>query len=169
MKKGLCVYPGSFDPVTIGHLDLIERGADIFPEVVVAVLHNPAKEGCFPIAQRLELLARACAHLPNVRFDQFDGLLVDYMKKLDAGIVLRGLRAVTDFESEFQMAQVNHQILPALETLFMMTLPEHAYISSSGVREIATFGGDVSAFVPPCILNDVQAALDAGRRNAHGR
>ena len=89
MKKGLCVYPGSFDPVTIGHLDLIERGADIFPEVVVAVLHNPAKEGCFPIVQRLELLARACSHLPNVRFDQFDGLLVDYMKKLDAGIVLR--------------------------------------------------------------------------------
>ena len=81
VKKGLCVYPGSFDPVTIGHLDLIERGADIFPEVVVAVLHNPAKEGCFPIAQRLELLSRACAHLPNVRFDQFDGLLVDYMKK----------------------------------------------------------------------------------------
>ena len=121
MKKGLCVYPGSFDPVTIGHLDLIERGADIFPEVVVAVLHNPAKEGCFPIAQRLELLSRACAHLPNVRFDQFDGLLVDYMKKLDAGIVLRGLRAVTDFESEFQMAQLNHQMAPDVETLFMMT------------------------------------------------
>lgn len=121
MKKGLCVYPGSFDPVTIGHLDLIERGADIFPEVVVAVLHNPAKEGCFPIAQRLELLSRACAHLPNVRFDQFDGLLVDYMRKLDAGIVLRGLRAVTDFESEFQMAQLNHQMAPDVETLFMMT------------------------------------------------
>ena len=123
MKKGLCVYPGSFDPVTIGHLDLIERGADIFPEVVVAVLHNPAKEGCFPIAQRLELLSRACAHLPNVRFDQFDGLLVDYMRKLDAGIVLRGLRAVTDFESEFQMAQLNHQMAPDVETLFMMTTP----------------------------------------------
>ncbi len=159
MKKGLCVYPGSFDPVTIGHLDLIERGADIFPEVVVAVLHNPAKEGCFPIAQRLELLSRACAHLPNVRFDQFDGLLVDYMRKLDAGIVLRGLRAVTDFESEFQMAQLNHQMAPDVETLFMMTAPEHAYLSSSAVREIGLFGGDFAPFVPASIVEDVRRAL----------
>ena len=151
MKKGLCVYPGSFDPVTIGHLDLIERGADIFPEVVVAVLHNPA--------QRLELLSRACAHLPNVRFDQFDGLLVDYMRKLDAGIVLRGLRAVTDFESEFQMAQLNHQMAPDVETLFMMTAPEHAYLSSSAVREIGLFGGDIAPFVPASIVEDVRRAL----------
>lgn len=163
MKKGLCVYPGSFDPVTIGHLDVIERGAAIFPEVVVAILHNPAKIGCFSIAQRLDMLARACAHLPNVRFDQFDGLLVDYMKKLDAGIVLRGLRAVTDFESEFQMAQLNHQMAPGVETLFLMTAPEHAYLSSSAVREIAMFGGDITPFVPTCIAGDVKRALKPER------
>ena len=163
MKKGLCVYPGSFDPVTIGHLDVIERGAAIFPEVVVAILHNPAKTGCFSIAQRLDMLARACAHLPNVRFDQFDGLLVDYMKKLDAGIVLRGLRAVTDFESEFQMAQLNQQMAPGVETVFLMTGPDHAYLSSSAVREIAMFGGDITPFVPTCIAGDVKRALKPER------
>jgi len=160
VKKGLCVYPGSFDPVTNGHVDIIERGAKIFPEVIVAVLHNPAKEGVFPIAQRVSMLKRACAHIPNVAFDCFDGLLVDYMRRLDAGIVLRGLRAVTDFESEFQMAQINHQISPEVETLFLMTDPNHAYLSSSAVREIGMFGGDVSPFVPSCIVKDVQCALD---------
>lgn len=160
MKKGLCVYPGSFDPVTNGHLDLIQRGAALFPELVVAVLHNPGKAGRFPIEQRLDMLRRACAHLPNVRFDRFDGLLVDYMKKLDAGIVLRGLRAVTDFESEFQMAQLNHQMAPDVETLFLVTSPEHAYLSSSAVREIGLFGGDIAPFVPACIAQDVQRALE---------
>lgn len=160
MKKGLCVYPGSFDPVTNGHLDLIQRGAALFPELVVAVLHNPGKTGRFPIEQRLDMLRRACAHLPNVRFDRFDGLLVDYMKKLDAGIVLRGLRAVTDFESEFQMAQLNHQMAPDVETLFLVTSPEHAYLSSSAVREIGLFGGDIAPFVPACIAQDVQRALE---------
>lgn len=160
MKKGLCVYPGSFDPVTNGHLDLIQRGAALFSELVVAVLHNPGKTGRFPIEQRLDMLRRACAHLPNVRFDRFDGLLVDYMKKLDAGIVLRGLRAVTDFESEFQMAQLNHQMAPDVETLFLVTSPEHAYLSSSAVREIGLFGGDIAPFVPACIAQDVQRALE---------
>ncbi|MEG0741031.1 MAG: pantetheine-phosphate adenylyltransferase [Clostridia bacterium] len=159
MKKGLCVYPGSFDPVTNGHLDLIERGATLFPEVIVAILHNPAKQGHFSIPQRLEMLRRACAHLPNVSFDCFDGLLVDYMRKVRAGIVLRGLRAVTDFESEFQMAQVNHQICPDVETLFLMTSPQHAYLSSSVVREVGMFGGDISSFVPACIAEDVRRAF----------
>lgn len=159
MKKGLCVYPGSFDPVTNGRLDIIQRGASLFPNMVVAVLHNPAKEGRFPILKRVELLKRACAHLPNVSIDCFDGLLVDYMRKQDAGIVLRGLRAVTDFENEFQMAQLNHQISPDVETLFLMTAPNHAYLSSSAVREIGEFGGDISPFVPACIVKDVQSAL----------
>lgn len=155
MHKGLCVYPGSFDPVTLGHVDLIERAAELFPQVIVAVLNNPDKTGLFPIERRMELLSRACAHLPNVRVDSFGGLLVDYMKQVDARIVLRGLRAVTDFEAEFQMAQVNHQISPDIETLFLMTSPNFAYISSSVVRQIASFGGDISTFVPECIRDDV--------------
>ncbi len=101
------------------------------------------------------MLGKACAHLPNVRIDSFGGLLVDYMRKLGAGIVLRGLRAVTDFESEFQMAQVNRQIAPEVETLFLMTSPNHAYISSSAVRQIAAFGGDISTLVPEAILEDI--------------
>lgn len=159
MKHDRCVYPGSFDPITNGHLDIIERAASIFSEVVVAVLHNPAKTGRFPIEKRLELLKRACAHFPNVTFDCFDGLLVDYMHKTDSGIVLRGLRAVTDFESEFQMAQLNHQMAPDVETLFLMTAPQHAYLSSSAVREIGMFGGDIKPYVPACIADEVQQVL----------
>lgn len=158
-QSGFCVYPGSFDPVTFGHIDLIERAAAVFPQVIVAVLSNPAKKNCFSVKERMEMLARVCVHLPTVQIDSFDGLLVDYMKKTGAGIVLRGLRAVTDFEAEFQMAQVNHQIAPDIETLFLMTSPNYAYVSSSVVREIGGFGGDISTFVPSAILEDVKAAL----------
>ena len=153
----ICVYPGSFDPITVGHMDIIRRASRIFDRVIVAVLHNPAKKGCFPLEQRLEMIGKACADLPTVSVDAFDGLLVEYLKKTGAQVVVRGLRAVTDFEAEFQMAQVNHQVSPEMETLFMMTLPEHAYISSSVVRELATFGGDVSQFVPEEILDEVKA------------
>jgi len=159
MEKKICVYPGSFDPVTNGHLDLIERGAAIFDEVIVAILHNPSKIGKFPVEKRLELLSKACAHLPNVSFDCFDGLLVDYMRGRGAKVVLRGLRAVTDFENEFQMAQLNHQMAPDVETLFLMTAPQHAYLSSSAVREIGLFGGDVAPFVPSCIAQEVATIL----------
>lgn len=155
MNQGLCVYPGSFDPVTLGHVDIIERAATLYPQVVVALLNNPEKRGTFTVEQRQAMLCKACAHLPNVRIDSFGGLLVDYMHKLGAGIVLRGLRAVTDFESEFQMAQVNRQIAPEVETLFLMTSPNHAYISSSAVRQIAAFGGDISTLVPEAILEDI--------------
>lgn len=160
-ERGLCVYPGSFDPITNGHLDIIERGAAIFSQLVVAVLHNPAKTGLFSMERRLGMLRRACSHLSNVSFDSFDGLLVDYMQKTKAGIVLRGLRAVTDFENEFQMAQLNHQMSPEVETLFLMTAPEHAYLSSSAVREIGLFGGDVTPFVPASIAQEVQQTLKA--------
>ena len=160
MQKGLCVYPGSFDPVTFGHIDLIERAVKMFPQVIVAVLKNPAKAGCFSIERRIEMLQTVCGHLPTVRVDSFDGLLVDYLEKIDAGIVLRGLRAVTDFEKEFQMAQVNHQIAPNIETLFLMASPDYSYVSSSVVREIGSFGGDISTFVPDAILAEVQAALN---------
>ena len=150
----IALYPGSFDPLTVGHLDIIERAARLYDTVVVAVLHNPNKQGAFPVEKRLEFIERACAHIPGVRAEQFYGLLVDYARQVGASAIIRGLRAVSDFEYEFQMAQMNKQLCPGVETLFMMTKPEHAYISSSGVREIATFGGDVSAFLPPCILKD---------------
>ena len=162
MKKGVCVYPGSFDPITNGHLDIIERGAGIFEHVVVAVLHNPAKTGFFSIEQRLGMLRRACAHLPNVSFDCFDGLLMDYMKKQRAAVVLRGLRAITDFENEFQMAQINKTINPALETMFLTSSEKYTFLSSSVVRELAGYGADLSEFLPCEIIDEVLAKAKAG-------
>lgn len=159
MAEKRCVFPGSFDPVTIGHLDLIERAAQLYDEVVVAVLHNPAKTGRFTVEKRIELLQKACAHLPNVRFDHFEGLLVAYMRATGSRVVVRGLRGTRDFESECQMAQLNHQMAPEVETLFLMTDPAHAHISSSAVREIAMFGGDVAPYVPQSIASEVAQLL----------
>lgn len=159
MNPETCVYAGSFDPVTSGHLDIIRRGAAVFPKLVVAVLRNPSKKGTFTVEERLSMLIRSCADIPNVVFDSFDGLLVDYMRKIDAGVILRGLRAVSDFESEFQMAQLNRQMNPQVETFFLMTSPEHAYLSSSAVREIAMFGGNIAGFVPAPIIDDVTRKL----------
>lgn len=155
----ICVYPGSFDPVTVGHLDLIERASSLFDQVVVAVLHNPAKNGCFTVEERISLLRKACGHLPNVAFDRFDGLLVDYMHARGARVVLRGVRGSKDFDSEMVMAQLNHQLAPDVETLFMAAQPAHAHISSSAVREIAMFGGDFSPFVPQTIVEDVSRIM----------
>ena len=159
MEKKVCVFPGSFDPVTNGHMDLIRRGAAIFDEVIVAVLHNPAKTGKFPVEKRLELLSRACADMPNVRLDASDGLLVDYLRRTGAKTVLRGLRNTSDFEMEAQMAQLNRQMAPETETLFLVTAPEYASLSSSVVREIGTFGGDLAPFVPASIVQDVATIL----------
>ena len=159
MAEKLCVFPGSFDPVTIGHLDLIERSARLFDEVVVAVLHNPAKEGRFPVAKRIELLSKACAHIPNVRFEYFEGLLVEYMRSIGAKVVVRGLRNTKDFESECQMAQLNRQMAPEIETFFLATDPAHAPVSSSAVREIGMFGGDFTPYVPASIVADVAQVL----------
>lgn len=159
MEK-ICVYPGSFDPITIGHLDLIERACGLFDRVIVAVLHNPAKRGCFPVEERAAMIRKACAHLPGVSVDTWDGMLVDYLRKTGASYSIRGLRAVSDFESEQVMAQVNAQLLPGMETVFLMTRPEHSCISSSVVREIATFGGDPSPYLPESIREDVRAHFD---------
>lgn len=153
----ICIYPGSFDPITVGHMDIIRRACGLFDRVIVAVLHNPAKRGCFPPETRLALIRQACAPLEQVTVDTFDGLLADYVRRVGAQAVVRGLRGVGDFESELQMAQVNSQLLPGMETLFMMTRPEHAHISSSVVREVASFGGDISPYVPAEILPQVQA------------
>lgn len=153
----ICVYPGSFDPVTVGHLDVIERAARLFDRVIVAVMHNPAKRGCFTVEERTTLIRRSAAGMDNVTVDAWDGLLVDYVRKTGACAVVRGLRAVSDFENEMVMAQVNAQLLPGMETVFLMTKPEHGCVSSSVVREAASFGADISAFVPEPIVQDVQA------------
>lgn len=153
----LAVYPGSFDPITVGHIDVIARASALFDRVIVAVMHNPAKQGCFPVGERLRLIRKATAHLQNVEVDGWDGLLAEYVRRTGAVCVVRGLRSVNDFESEWNMAQVNAQLLPGLETVFLTARPEHMCISSSVVREAAGFGADVSAFVPEAIAEDVKA------------
>lgn len=153
------VYPGSFDPVTNGHLDIIRRGAALFDRVIVAVLHNPSKRGLFPVDRRLDMLRRVCADLPNVQVDSFQGLLVDYIRQTEADVILRGLRSTADFESELPMAQLNRSMFAQAETLFLPAGPQHLYTSSSAVREIGRFGGDVTPFVPSCIAQEVAEAL----------
>ena len=151
------LYPGSFDPITNGHMDIITRASRLCDELVVAVMHNPAKRGCFTVEERLALIGKAAAHLPNVRVDAWDGLTAEYARRTGASCILRGLRGVSDFESEKTLAQLNARLLQGLETVFLMTKPEHACISSSAVREAASFGADVSAFVPAAIAEEVAA------------
>ena len=155
MKERVAVYPGSFDPATVGHEDMIRRAAAMFDRLIVAVLHNPSKRGCFPVRERVRMLEKIVAGLPNVTVACWDGLLVDFVRQEGACAVVRGLRQVSDFETEMTMAQANSRLLPGMETIFLMTRPEQGCISSSVVREIATFGGDVSQFVPGCIAQDV--------------
>ena len=142
--------PGSFDPVTNGHVDVINRAATLYDELVVAVLVNPGKAGFFPVEERMELLRESVAHLPNVRVDSFQGLLVDYCGANDIPVIVKGLRAVSDFEYELQMAQMNRE-LASIETLFVPTAPQVGHLSSSLVKQIATFGGDVSRLVPKVV------------------
>lgn len=149
MKRALT--PGTFDPITSGHLDVIARASQLMDEVIVAVADSQKKGPLFTLEERVELVRQATAHLPNVRAVPFRGLLVDLAKELDATVVVKGLRAITDFEYEFQMTALNYQLDKELETLFIMSTPQHMYLSSSIVREIASLGGDVSQFVPPCV------------------
>ncbi|PSL50790.1 phosphopantetheine adenylyltransferase [Salsuginibacillus halophilus] len=142
------VYPGSFDPVTNGHIDIIERSADVFERVVVAVLHNRNKTPLFSMEERLEMLKQATAHLDNVEIDSFHGLLIDYMKERNAKVIVRGLRAVSDFEYEMQAASINRKLNPSVETFFMMTNNQYSYLSSSIVKEVAKYNADVSELVP---------------------
>ncbi len=142
--------PGSFDPVTNGHVDVINRAAALYDELVVAVLVNPGKAGFFPVEERMELLREAVAHLPNVRVDSFQGLLVDYCGAHEIPVIVKGLRAVSDFEYELQMAQMNRE-LAAVETLFVPTAPQVGHLSSSLVKQVANFGGDVSRLVPKVV------------------
>ena len=153
-----CACPGSFDPVTNGHLDVLERACQLFDEVVVAVLVNRSKSGLFTVAERIELLQAATEHLPNMRVTSFHGLLVDFCRAEGIPVVVKGLRAVTDFDYELQMAQMNHR-LSGLDTLFVATNPEHSYLSSSLVRDVANFGGDISALVPRVVADRLAQKL----------
>jgi pantetheine-phosphate adenylyltransferase len=147
--KGLAVYPGSFDPITNGHLDVIRRGSDLFDRLIVAVLRNTEKSSLFSVEERLELLSESVVDLPNVEVAAFDGLLVDFARKHGARRILRGIRALSDFEYEFQMALMNRRLAPDLETVFLMPREEFTFLSSKLVREVARLGGPVDAFVPP--------------------
>jgi len=145
------IYPGTFDPITDGHLDLILRGSKLFNEVIVAIAANPGKTPLFSLAERVEMVEQVTANLSNVRIIGFSNLLVDCAKEYQAEVVLRGLRAVSDFEYEFQLAGMNRRLSPELETMFLTPAEQYEFISSSMIREIAKLNGDVSSFVPECV------------------
>ena len=150
------VYPGSFDPITNGHLNIIERSAEIFDEVIVAVLVNVEKKSLFTVDEREELIKRVIAPYKNVKVESFQGLLANYMKKNDYRVIIKGLRAISDFEYEFQMAQINSKLASKVETLYMMTDLKYSYVSSSNVKQMAKFGGDLEGFVPLEIIPDIE-------------
>ncbi|HEU4775125.1 MAG TPA: pantetheine-phosphate adenylyltransferase [Lysobacter sp.] len=156
-RHRIAVYPGTFDPVTNGHIDLVDRAAPLFERLVVGVAESPTKSPALPLALRVELARDALGHHPNVEVCGFDSLLAHFVAKLGAGVLLRGLRAVSDFEYEFQMASMNRHLIPDVETLFLTPAEQYSFISSSLVREIARLGGDVSGFVPPAVADALQA------------
>ena len=162
MRRAVC--PGSFDPVTNGHVDVIARAAALYDELVVAVLVNPGKAGLFDVDERMELLRQTVADLPNVVVDSFEGLLVDYCRSHDVPVIVKGLRAVGDFEYELQMAQMNRE-LAGIETLFVPTAPQVGHLSSSLVKQIARFGGDVSSLVPPAVNDRLVARSQEGEQS----
>ncbi|MEB3360801.1 MAG: pantetheine-phosphate adenylyltransferase [Synechococcaceae cyanobacterium] len=150
------LYPGSFDPLTLGHLDLIERACRLFDAVIVAVLQNPTKVPTFSLEQRLSQIREATAHLSGVEVGSFDGLTVDFARDRGAAVILRGLRALSDFEFELQIAHTNTSLAPSVETLFLATAVKHSFLSSSVVKQVARFGGDVAHMVPPGVANDLE-------------
>ncbi len=160
------VYPGSFDPVTSGHLDIIERAANVFDGVVVAVAVNMEKKPLFTVEERVEMLRSACGHLRNVQVDYFGGLLVDYVEKQQARVVVKGLRAISDFEFELQMALMNKRLNENVETLFMMTSAEHSFLSSGMVKELAEFGVTLTGLVPPCVEQKLTDKIEKTKREA---
>ncbi|MCR4806468.1 MAG: pantetheine-phosphate adenylyltransferase [Lachnospiraceae bacterium] len=147
------IYPGSFDPVTYGHIDIIKRAADIFDHLTVSVLNNKVKTPLFSVEERVNILCEVTRDLTNVTVASYEGLLVDYCKKTGAGVIIRGLRAITDFEFELQLAQTNRKLGENVDTIFLTTSLEYAYLSSSTVKEVASFGGDISKFVPPYVAD----------------
>jgi pantetheine-phosphate adenylyltransferase len=157
MRIAIC--PGSFDPVTVGHLDIIERAAKIFDRVIVAVLHNPRKHSWLGVEKRVSLIEKAAAFLPNVEVDSSRLLLAAYAEQKGAQVIVKGIRAMSDFELEFQMALINRKLNPALDTVFLTPSERFQYLSASAVREVGRLGGDISEFIPPAILEDVRAEM----------
>ena len=153
------IYPGSFDPITMGHFDLIQRASGMFDRVVVGILNNTDKHPTFAVEERLTLVRRSVGSLANVEVAIFNGLLVDFVQQCGANVILRGLRAISDFEYEFQMSLTNKKLNPELETVFLTTSAENMYLSSSLVKQVAQFGGDISAFVPSCVLEEINTRL----------
>ncbi|MCR5469009.1 MAG: pantetheine-phosphate adenylyltransferase [Lachnospiraceae bacterium] len=164
MKRA--IYPGSFDPVTFGHEDMILRSAAIVDELYVAVLNNSSKNPLFSVDERVSMLRELTRDIPNVVVTSFDGLLIDYMKEIDANIIVRGLRAVTDFEYELQIAEINRVESPTVETIFLTASPNLSYLSSSIVREFALYGGDISKLVPEQFVERIYAKYDIKKRGA---
>ncbi|MDD6034103.1 MAG: pantetheine-phosphate adenylyltransferase [Oscillospiraceae bacterium] len=157
MKIAVC--PGSFDPITMGHLDIITRASMLFDRVIVLISINAAKKTAFSLEERVELTRKAVAHLPNVEVDSFGGLLVDYVRRRQAAVIVRGLRAMSDFEYEFQMALANKRMNPDAETVFLTTAAENMYLSSSLIKQIVSFGGHVEGLVPECIREEIEQRL----------
>lgn len=150
-ERRMAIYPGSFDPVTSGHYDIIVRASRLFEELIVAVAPNPAKQPLFTVEERVKILQEVCASLPNVQVESFEGLLVDFAKERGAQVIVKGLRAVSDFDYELQMALTNRRLCPQVETIFMMTSSEYVFLSSSIVKEIARLGGSVQGLVPKAV------------------
>ncbi len=167
MKKVIAIYPGSFDPPTNGHLDLIERGSHIFDELVVAILRNAEKTPLFSVGERRTMLESLTSDFRNVRVDVFDGLTVEYAARVKASAVLRGIRALSDYEYELQMAMMNRKLRPDLETVFMMPAEQYSYLSSRLVREVARLGGMVGGLVPEMVEQRLKEKLDPAYKLAH--
>ncbi|MBQ5933021.1 MAG: pantetheine-phosphate adenylyltransferase [Lachnospiraceae bacterium] len=151
----IALYPGTFDPVTLGHLDIIRRAAGVCDKLVIGVLPNSAKRPWFSVEERIELIKKVTSDLDNVEVESFDGLTVDFGKKIGASVIVRGLRAITDFEYELRIAQINHKLNPDIDTIFFTTSVEYSYVSSSIAKEVASYGGDVSGLVPHKIIDDL--------------
>ena len=154
------IYPGSFDPVTLGHLDIIRRSASIADELIVGILNNKAKTPLFSVGERVRMLEEVTKDFPNVKIIPFEGLLVEFAKQMDAKVIVRGLRAITDFEYELQMSQTNQKIEPEIETLFLTTSLEFSFLSSTTVKEVASFGGDITQFVSEVIVKKIKEKIE---------
>ena len=156
MNENVAVYPGSFDPITFGHLDILSRGLELFDKVIVAIANNIEKKALFTVEVRKDLIQKSINGNPKVIIDSFEGLLVDYVKRIDAPFVIRGLRAMSDFEFEFQMASMNRSLNPEMDTLFMMTSKDYFFVSSRTIKEVAAFGGPVNEFVPEVVVRSLK-------------
>ena len=159
MNMSRAVYPGSFDPVTYGHLDVIKRASKLTDELIVGVLYNKAKTPLFSVEERVRMLKEVVKEIENVKVVAFEGLLIEFAKELNVNMIIRGLRAVTDFEYELQMAQTNHKLEPDIETLFLATNLEYSYLSSTVAKEVAQFGGNIDQFVPPLVVKNVKEKM----------